>query len=89
MATMNKPSASNVEWVPIVFVVAACYIVTLLFVIKNVDVSAMQIAGGIATTFGGAAAGAYGSKLVQNRGNQTRATDAPNGAPPDPTQPQG
>lgn len=85
--TTDKPHM-QIEWVPIVFVAAACYIVTLLFVVKNVDVSAMQIAGGIATTFGGAAAGAYGSKMMQNRSLQTRSSDTPTPTTPaDPAQP--
>lgn len=78
---MEKPH-QQIEWVPIVFILAACYIVTLLVFSKGVGDAAMQIGGGIATTFGGAAAGAYGSKLVQNAAS--RATDVQAG----PTQPQ-
>lgn len=80
---MEKPH-QQIEWVPIVFILAACYIVTLLVFSKGVGDAAMQIGGGIATTFGGAAAGAYGSKLVQNRNAASRATDVQAG----PTQPQ-
>ncbi len=81
--TTEKPH-QQIEWVPIVFVVAACYIVTLLvFGPRAVGDAAMQIAGGIATTFAGAAAGAYGSKMLQQRAQERRVTDAV-----DPTQQQ-
>lgn len=83
MPTIDKPH-QQIEWVPIVFIVSACYIITLLVMVHNISDAAMQGAIGIATTFGGAAAGAYGSKLFQNRSFPQRATDAP----PDPTQPQ-
>lgn len=74
--TTNKPS-QQVEWVPIVFIFAACYLVTLLFIFKNVGDVAIQGAIGIATTFAGAAAGAYGQKVLQHLANRTGGDDSP------------
>jgi hypothetical protein len=84
MATQDNPH-QQIEWVPIVFVAAACYIVTLLLFAHNITEAAMQICGGVAITFSGAAAGAYGSKLLQNHSFQQRASDAT--PDPNPTQP--
>jgi hypothetical protein len=81
MPTVDKPH-NQIEWVPLAFILAACYIVTLLVLVKQVDVSVLQIGGGIATTFGGAAAGAYGTKMMQARNSATRSTDPDPPTPP-------
>jgi len=86
MPTINKPQ-HQVEWIPIIFIFGACYIVTLLAFVRNAGDAVVQGAIGIATTFSGAAAGAYGSKLVQGGFGRNRATDAEPGNPTSPANP--
>lgn len=65
MATFVKPTFQ--ADIPMLFVVSATYIVTLLVFKQNISDIAAQGAISIATTFAGAAAGAYmKNQVVQN-----------------------
>jgi hypothetical protein len=86
MSGMTKPDHQT-EWVPLFFILGACYIVTIVcFVPRLTDVLTQGVLG-IAMTFAGTAGGAYAPKLMQ-RLSERRSTDGPADAPDaNPTQP--
>lgn len=70
MITAEK-SPQQTEWVPIVFILSATYICTVVLLIKSSSDVAIQGALNIALTFAGAAGGAYAPRLM-SRWSQTK-----------------